>query len=110
MSKREDADSEPFWSVALPERANPPFEVFVNSVQQAEGTDYIVDGRWLRFRKPLTPMPRLGSWQKFVLSLGIGVYKDLRADTIDLHYMVDGKVRSASGLTVITPQEPLQAE
>ncbi|MDH3226796.1 MAG: hypothetical protein OEM67_06870 [Thermoleophilia bacterium] len=110
MSERENADAGPFWSVALPERAEPPFEVFVNSVQQAEGTDYVLEGRWLRFRRPLTVMPRLSSWQKLVLSLGIGVYKDLRADTIDLQYMVDGKVRSASGLTVIAPQEPLQAE
>lgn len=110
MSEPESATPGRVWSVALPEAAEPPYEVFVNSVQQASGSDYVVEGRWLRFGRPLTPKPDLTGWQKLVLSLGIGVYKDLRADVIDLQYSAGGRVRSASGLTVIPPQEPLDSE
>ncbi len=110
MSDLERPHPEGVWSVALPERSEPPFEVFVNSVQQAEGSDFVVEGRWLRFQKPLKAKIALTGWRKLVLSLGIGVYKDLHADVIDVQYTADGKVRSASGLTVIPPQEPLQAE
>ena len=80
----------------------------MNSIQQAEGSDFVVEGRWLRFSSPLKVQPRLGPWQKLVLSLGIGVYEDLRADMVDVQYTVDGAVRSASELTVIPPQDPLQ--
>ena len=109
MSEAENAGAGRYWSVALPQRAEPPFEVFVNSVQQSEGRDFVVEGRWLRFSRPLTPKPSLTMWQKLTLSLGIGVYRDLRADVIDVHYVADGAVRSAGGLTVIPPQDPLEA-
>jgi hypothetical protein len=104
-----DAEARPgsLWSVALPDGAQPPFEVFVNSVPKREGVDFHVEGRWLRFTEPLTPKPRLGLWRTLTLSMGIGVYKDLKADVVDVRYHSEGRVRSATGLDVIPPQAPL---
>ena len=107
MSASDRESAEGVWSVPLPDGAEPPFEVFVNGVQQSAGADYSVQGRWLRFARPLTPRPSLSGWQKFVLSLGIGVYRDLRADVVDVQYTRDGRVTLATGLTALPPQEPL---
>lgn len=104
-----DAPSE-FWSVPLPTGAEPPFGVFINGVQKAEGADYTVEGRWLRFREPLKPKVQIGFRRRVALLAGIGVYKDLKADSVDLQYHVAGRVRSQSGLPIIPPQTPLGDE
>lgn len=98
----------PVWSVALPAGAEPPYTVFVNGVQQREDEDFTVDGRWLRFRSPLKVRPRLSPRQRIMLAIGIGVYGDLTADVVDIQYRARGEPRSATGLPVIPPQEPLE--
>jgi hypothetical protein len=40
-----------------------------------------------------------------MLMIGIGVYGDLKGDTIDLRFMRDGRSELASDLPVIPPQE-----
>ncbi len=94
-----------FWSVALPADAEAPFEVFVNGVPRQEGVDYRVDGRWLRFSTPLRSRPRVGFGRRLMLLAGIGVYGDLRSDAVDIHWS-EGR-RSAQGLEILPPQEPL---
>lgn len=110
MSTSDESPPRPVWSVAIPEGATPPFDVYVNGVRQAPGPDYRVDGRWLRFERRLIPRIRMGFGRRIMLLAGIGVYGDLRADQVDLHYTAaDGTRRAASHLTVIPPQEPLPA-
>lgn len=94
-----------FWSVALPADAEAPFEVFVNGVRRSEGDDYRVDGRWLRFSAPLRTRRRTGMGRWSMLLMGIGVYGDLRGDSVDVHW--DGGRKSANGLEILPPQEPL---
>jgi hypothetical protein len=96
------------WSVALPAGAEPPYMAFVNGVQQREGEDFTVDGRWLRFRSPLRVRPKLSSRQRIMLAIGIGVYADLTADVVDIQYRTGGEPGFATGLPVIPPQEPLE--
>lgn len=96
------SDSE--WSVALPEAAEPPFQVWVNGEPKEEGTDYRVEGRWLRFATPLRPKPRTqGFGRRMMLLAGIGVYGDQKADVVDLRYHVGGRMQHATELPVIPP-------
>ncbi len=94
---------EPAWSVPLPPGAEPPYEVYVNAQRRAEGVDYTVEGRWLRFRAPLRPQPDLGLGRRIMLAIGIGVYGDLRGDTVDVSYRSGGTTHLASGLPIIPP-------
>jgi hypothetical protein len=79
--------------VPLPEGAGPPVRVFVNGAEWTEGEDYDLEGGRLRFRRPLRAQPRLGLRRKLMLGMGIGVYGDLRGDSLDVQY------RDASGAT-----------
>lgn len=107
MSSDESA-TRPVWSVAIPDGAVPPFDVFVNGILRTPGVDYAVDGRWLRFHDRLIPKIRMGLGRRIMLLAGIGVYGDLKADQIDLHYTGPGGTHQAADhLTVIPPQRPL---
>lgn len=94
------------WSVALPKGAEPPFQVWVNGEPREEGSDYAVEGRWLRFSTPLVPKvrtPRRGLGRRMALLAGVGVYGDQKADTVDLRYHVGGQVKHATELPIIPP-------
>ena len=90
------------WTVPLPTDAHPPFDVFVNGVLQAPGADYAVDGRTLRFTKPLAKEGRLGLLRWTSMFLGIaGTYR--KNDSVDVVYEVDGRRTVAAGLPIIPP-------
>ncbi len=98
--------SEPMWSVALPAGAEPPFQVWVNGEPREEGTDYVVQGRWLRFHAPLTPKTRgRGFGKRMMLVAGIGVYGDQKADVVDLRYQAGGRMQHATDLPILPPEE-----
>jgi hypothetical protein len=62
-----------------------PFEVFVNGVQQRQGTDFDRVGRSLVFERPLAKEGRLGFWRWLSIFLGVaGTYR--KNDSIDLVY------------------------
>ncbi len=89
--------------IELPEAVAPPFEVFVNGVQQLPGTDFVQVGRVLRFRRDLASEGQLGTWRWLSMFLGVaGTYR--RNDKVDVVYSHDGR------RTVITlepaPREP----
>lgn len=97
--------SDPVWSVALPEGAESPFQVWVNGEPKEEGPDYRVEGRWLRFTQPLRPKPRTqGLGRRMMLLAGIGVYGDQKADVVDLRYHVAGRMQHATELPIIPPE------
>ena len=98
--------TQPLWSVPLPAGAEPPYQVYVNGEPRREGLDYRVDGRWLRFTTRLTPKQALGTGRKLMLAMGIGVYGDLKADTVDVQYRSGGRPELASGLPIIPPPDP----
>jgi hypothetical protein len=95
------------WVVPLPSSVQEPFEVFVNGVLQARGRDYEVNGRELRFEKPLAKEGRLGTIRWLSIFLGIaGTYR--KNDSIDVVYESGGQRRVASALPIIPPKkEPL---
>ncbi|MGH3065743.1 MAG: hypothetical protein ACRDOF_05510 [Gaiellaceae bacterium] len=88
--------------VRLPADVVRPFQVFVNSVQQAEGVDFRVDGRTLVFDRELKSEGKLGFWRWTSMWVGIaGTYR--QNDSVDVAYQRGGKPVVASKL----PLEPL---
>ena len=76
--------------VQLPSDVTRPFEVFVNGVQQSEGTDYVVRGGVLYFERPMKEEGKLGlmRWTSIVLGIA-GSYR--QNDSVDVAYERDGK-------------------
>ncbi len=95
--------SEEIWSVPLPQDAEAPFKVFINSVE-LPADQWSADGRWIRIRRTVRPQPKLGFWRKVTLGIGVGVYGDLRGDQVDVQYHVNGASTLAANITVVPPQ------
>ena len=79
----------------------PPFEVFVNGVQQHPGQDFDQVGTTLVFRRELAGEGRLGFWRWLSLFMGVaGTYR--RNDTVDVVYSESGRRTVVS----LSPQPP----
>jgi hypothetical protein len=90
------------WVVPLPGSVREPFEVYVNGVLQQRGVDYAVEGRELRFLKPLAREGKLGMVRWLSMLLGIaGTYR--KNDSVDVIYEVDGRKVVATGLPIVPP-------
>jgi hypothetical protein len=71
----------------LPPHVRPPFEVFVNGVPQARGTDYDIVGSSLVFPRKLAREGKLGFWRWLSMLLGIaGTYRGHEAVTVVFEY------------------------
>jgi hypothetical protein len=81
-------------AVPLPPGAEPPIRVYVNGEEWSEGTDFTVEGGVVRFHRTLRAQPPLGLGRKVMLAIGIGVYGDLKGDTLDLGYRQGGAART----------------
>lgn len=88
--------------VRLPPGVTRPFEVYVNGVPQAEGSDFRVEGRTLVFDSELRSEGKLGFWRWASILVGIaGTYR--QNDSVDVVYQRDGRRVVATKL----PLEPL---
>jgi hypothetical protein len=93
------------WTVPLPHDVREPFQVYVNGVAQRRGIDYEVDGRTLRFAKPLAKEGRLGILRWLSMFLGVaGTYR--KNDSVDVVYEVAGTRRVSTGLPIVPPSGP----
>jgi len=86
----------PVERVPLPAGAQRPVRVFVNGEEWAEGEDWTLESGAVRFHRALRPRPPLGLGRSLMLALGIGVYGDLRGDTLDLQYARDGVLQAVN--------------
>ncbi len=86
--------------VKLPPGVRPPFEVYVNGVQQELGSDYQVSSGELVFTRELVSQ-KLGPWAWFWGFWGIGTYK--RNDEVDVRYEHEGRPTVAHALEIIQP-------
>ena len=83
--------------VRLPADVVRPFQVFVNAVQQKEGTDFRVEGRTLVFDRELKSEGKLGFWRWTSMWVGLaGTYR--QNDSVDIAYQRGGKPVVASKL------------
>jgi hypothetical protein len=84
--------------VKLPAGAEPPFSVFVNGVEQAEGRDYNVRAGEIVFTRPIVKEKvGMGRWMAMYLGL-FGTYR--KNETVDVQYRRGGKVQLSSDLAV----------
>lgn len=92
--------------VRLPQGAEPPIAVYVNGAPRAEGAGFTVDGDRIRFDPPLHARPKMGFGRSVMLALGIGVYGDLKGDTLDLTFHRNGRMESRAEVRLVpTPAE-----
>jgi hypothetical protein len=80
-------------SIPLPAGAEPPIRVYVNGEEWTEGEDFRIEGGRVQFMRMLRARPRMGIGRSVMLAIGIGVYGDLRGDTLDLRYTSGGRLR-----------------
>lgn len=85
--------------VRVPAGAEPPFTVFVNGVEQAEGRDYEVRWPEIVFTRPIVK-EKVGTGRWLAMYLGLfGTYR--KNETIDLQYTEGGEVKLVSDLAVV---------
>ena len=91
--------------VKLPAGAEPPFTVFINGVEQSEGSDYSIEGREIVFSRPIVK-EKVGTGRWLAMYLGLfGTYR--KNETIDLQFTRNGKVELLSDLAVVPyPEVP----
>ena len=93
--------------IDLPSQVSRPFEVFVNGVQQVEGTDFEVVGSSLVFQRSLEREGSLGFWRWARMALGIaGTYR--KNDLVDVVYSHNGR-RTVVTLAPPTREHPHNA-
>jgi hypothetical protein len=85
--------------VRLPRGADPPIHVYINGVEQREGTDYEVRGTEVAFARPIvkeTVTP--GRWMAMYLGL-FGTYR--KHEEVDVEYRFGGKTQLAADVDIV---------
>ncbi|MFN8160193.1 MAG: hypothetical protein U0R52_04000 [Solirubrobacterales bacterium] len=86
--------------VRLPPGAGEPFVVFVNGIEQAEGTDYELRAGEIVFSRPILKEARLGGIRWLSMLIGVaGTYR--RHETVDVQFRREGRTELASDLPII---------
>jgi hypothetical protein len=88
--------------VKLPAHVQPPFEVYVSGVPQAEGEDYRLVGRTLVFDRVLRK-DKVSGWRWFLGAWGVGTYR--QNDSVDIRYTLRGRPMVAEGLEIEAVEE-----
>jgi hypothetical protein len=86
--------------VRLPRGAEPPIRVYVNGVEQAEGTDYDLRGGEVVFSRPILKEEKLGflRWASLWIGL-VGTYR--KNETVDVEYRLSGQTKLASDVEIL---------
>jgi hypothetical protein len=97
---REEEGVEVGRRVRLPRGAEPPIKVFLNGVEQTEGTDYTIRGEGIEFSRPIVKEGKVGGVRWLAMLLGLfGTYR--KHEVVDIEYRLGGKARLASDVEVI---------
>jgi hypothetical protein len=84
--------------IRLPAGAEPPFVVFVNGVEQKEGSDYDVRAGEIVFRRQIVK-EKVGTGRWLAMYLGLfGTYR--KNETVDLQFQREGRTELRSDLAV----------
>jgi len=84
--------------VKLPARAEPPYTVFINGIEQRAGTDYDVRNGEIVFTRQIVK-EKVGTGRWLAMYLGLfGTYR--KNETIDLQFQRNGKTELLSDLPV----------
>jgi hypothetical protein len=89
--------------VKLPARAEAPFTVFINGIEQSEGVDYSIVGNEVVFTRPIVK-EKMGTGRWLAMYLGLfGTYR--KNETVDVQFNRDGKIQLVSDLAIVPPAE-----
>jgi hypothetical protein len=85
--------------IRLPRGAEPPITVYINGVQQREGSDYrVVDGE-IVFERQIVKEAKVGIARWMAMLIGLfGTYR--RDETVDIEFRRRGRVELASDVAV----------
>jgi hypothetical protein len=85
--------------VRLPSAAERPIQVFINGLEQKEGSDYSVHGREVVFSRPLVK-EKVSSGRWLAMTLGLfGSYG--KNETVDVHFRRGGRTEVVSDAKVL---------
>jgi hypothetical protein len=85
--------------VKIPAGAEPPFTVFINGVEQTEGTDFTIEDRELHFTRPIVKEEMNTSrWLAMYLGL-FGTYR--KDEKVDLQFQRAGKTELVADLPIV---------
>jgi hypothetical protein len=85
--------------VRLPSGAERPIQVFINGLEQNEGSDYRLHGREIVFSRPLVKEQVSGGrWLAMALGL-FGSYG--KNETVDVHFRRSGKTQVVSDAEIL---------
>ena len=85
--------------VKLPARAEAPYTVFINGIEQSEGEDYSIGAGEVVFTRPIVK-EKMGTGRWLAMYLGLfGTYR--KNETVDLEFHRDGKVQLLSDLPIV---------
>ena len=87
--------------VPLPPEVEPPFAVYVNGLPQAEGTDFVIEGRELVFARELT-QPARDTARSLFRGFFFGRYKP--EHVVDVAYQAGGRGHVVSALPITPPR------
>ena len=84
----------------LPRGAERPITVFVNGVEQVEGTDYEIRGREMVFSRVILKEEKLSTlrWLSMVIGV-VGTYR--KNETVDIEYRFRGQTKLASDVPIL---------
>jgi hypothetical protein len=86
--------------VRLPRGAERPIKVFINGVEQQQGTDYEIRGREIVFSEPIVKEGKLGAGRWLAMAIGLfGSYG--RNETVDVEYRSGGEVKLVSDVKIL---------
>jgi hypothetical protein len=84
--------------IQLPAGAEPPYVVFVNGVEQEEGSDYDLRAGEIVFRRQIVK-EKVGTGRWLAMYLGLfGTYR--KNETVDLQFQREGRTELRSDLPV----------
>jgi hypothetical protein len=85
--------------VRLPRGAESPIVVYVNGVQQTEGTDYELRRDEIAFTHPIVK-EKVGGMRYLAMLLGLfGTYR--KHETVDVEYHLGGEPKLASDVEIL---------
>ena len=86
--------------VRLPRGAEPPIRVYVNGVEQSEGSDFRIRGDVIVFERPIVKEGKVSGFRWLAMLLGLfGTYR--RHETVDVEYRLAGEVKLASDVEIL---------
>jgi hypothetical protein len=83
----------------LPRGAETPIRVYVNGVEQREGSDFSIRGGEIVFERPIVKEGKVGGLRWLAMLLGLfGTYR--KHETVDVEYRLGGQVKLASDVEI----------